>query len=225
VANVTPALRRNLQGYYAHISAVDAEFGRLLGKLEETGQAEDTIVVYTSDHGDMMGSHGYSEKNVPWEESCRVPMLVRYPRLIAPGATIEGLFSTIDIYPTICGLSGLKAPAQCVGRDLSPAIRGEALKFPESSFLMLIRRENNVRPFRGVRTDRYTYAVAEDGRWLLYDNREDPFQMRNLIDDRKAARLHRELNGMVRDWLKFAGDPFPIEKLRRGRSALADVRG
>jgi len=230
--NVNPALRRNFQGYYGHISGVDAEFGRLLNKLDQTGQAAKTIVVYTSDHGDMMGSHGYGGKRLPWEESCRVPFLIRYPGTIAPGTSAAGLFSTIDIYPTLCGIAGLKAPAHCVGRDLSSAMRGKAANFPESSFLMHIRKENatggenNPAPlFRGVRTNRHTYAVAEDGRWLLYDNREDPFQVHNLIDDPSAAKLAGDLDGMMLDWLKAAGDPFPGERLRRKRSALREVRG
>ena len=224
---ITPALRRDFQGYYGHISAVDAEFGRLLAKLEETGQADRTIVIYTSDHGDMMGSHGYGGKRLPWEESCRVPFLIRYPGVISPASSANGLFSTVDIYPTMCGIAGLKAPSHCVGRDLSPAMRGKAVRFPESSFLMHIQKtnatggENNPAPlFRGVRTDRHTYAVAADGRWCLYDNREDPFQMHNLIDEPKASKLRGEMDGLVLDWLKKAGDPFDYEAVRKKRSAL-----
>ena len=227
VERINPALRRNFQGYYGHISAVDAEFGRLLEKLDQTGQAGNTIVVYTSDHGDMMGSQGHGGKRLPWEESCRVPFLVRYPGVIEPVTSAAGLFSTVDIYPTLCGIAGLKPPAHCVGHDLSSAMRGDAAKFPESSFLMHIAKEhaaggvNNPAPlFRGVRTDRHTYAVAEDGRWLLYDNREDPFQMRNLIDDASAAKLTRDLDGLMLDWLKAAHDPFPCENVRKKRSAL-----
>jgi arylsulfatase A-like enzyme len=230
--NVDAALRRNFQGYCGHISAVDAEFGRLLEKLDQTGQASNTIVVYTSDHGDMMGSHGFEGKRLPWEESCRVPFLIRYPGIVGAGSTVGESFSTIDIYPTMCGIAGLKAPAHCVGRDLSSAMRGEPTNFSESSFLMHIRKENatggenNPAPlFRGVRTDRHTYAVAEDGRWLLYDNREDPFQMRNLIDDASATKLAGELDGIMLDWLKSARDPFPGQSLRKKRSALSAVRG
>lgn len=225
--SIKPGLRRSFQGYYGHISAVDVEFGRLLKKLEETGQAENTIVVYTSDHGDMMGSHGFGGKRLPWEESCRVPFLVRYPGVAAPGSNVDGLFSTVDIYPTLCGMAGIAAPGHCVGRDLSAAARGKAAKFPESSFLMHIAKEHatggesNPAPlFRGVRTGQHTYAVAEDGRWCLYDNREDPFQMRNLIDDAKGVKVTRELDGVVLDWMKAARDPLDYEAVRKKRSAL-----
>ena len=224
-AKIDPALRRNYQGYLGHISAVDAEFGRLMEKLEETGQLNNTIVVYTSDHGDMMGSHGYMGKRLPWEESCRVPFLVRYPVVIRGGTRADGLFSTVDIYPTLCRIAGLSVPSHCVGHDLSAAMRGEKATFPESSFLMHIRKdnasggENNPAPlFRGLRTDRYTYAVADDGRWLLYDNHEDPYQMHNLVDERR--KLVSDLDGVMLDWRKKAQDPFPIEGLRKMRSGL-----
>jgi arylsulfatase A-like enzyme len=228
VERIRPALRNQLQGYYGHISAVDAEFGRLLRKLDDTQQADNTIVVYTSDHGDMMGSHGFGGKRLPWEESCRVPFIVRYPGVTPPDKTSPGLLSTIDLYPSLCGIAGIAPPSHCMGRDLSAAMRGRTARFPESSFLMHIRKENasggvdNPAPlFRGVRTDRHTYAVAEDGRWLLYDNRADPFQPHNLIDDPATAKLRRDLDGLTLDWLKAAGDPFPYEATRQKRSGLA----
>jgi arylsulfatase A-like enzyme len=223
---ISPKRREECQGYYGHISAVDAEFGRLLKKLDETGQADNTIVVYTSDHGDMMGSHGFGGKRLPWEESCRVPFLIRQPRTIAGGSSVDGLFSTIDIYPTLCGIAGVPVPGHCVGRNLSRAMHGEKVTFPESSFLMHIQKENasggenNPAPlFRGVRTATHTYAVAEDGRWCLYDNREDPFQMHNLIADR--IKLASDLDGIVMEWLKKSRDPFPYDETRKKRSALA----
>ena len=227
-AGITPGLRQSCQGYYGHISAVDNEFGRLMRKLDETGQTDNTIVIYTSDHGDMMGSHGFGGKRLPWEESCRVPFLIRHPNHIAPASNATGLFSTIDIYPTLCGIAGLKAPGHCVGRDLSAAMRGQSVRFPESSFLMHIQKdnasggENNPAPlFRGVRTDRHTYAIADDGRWCLYNNVEDPYQMHNLIEDAGSAKLAHDLDGVVLDWLKKAGDPFPYETARKKRSSFS----
>lgn len=216
--------REWLQGYYAHISAVDAEFGRLMRALRETGQVSNTTVVYTSDHGSMIGSQGYGGKRLPWEESCRVPFLVRYPGVAPAGRTNEVLLSAIDIYPSLCGLAGIPVPGHCVGRDLSGTMRGENVRSPESALIMHIQNKKDkggkgeLAPvFRGARTTRYTYAVARDGRWCLYDNREDPYQMRNLIGDPARASLTRELDGVVIDWLKKAGDPFPYESARRLR--------
>jgi arylsulfatase A-like enzyme len=209
-------LRHAQQGYYAHISAVDAEFARVLKALDETGEADNTIVVYTSDHGEMMGSHGYMDKRLPFEESCKVPFFLRYPGVTPKGSESEILFSAADIYPTLCGLAGVPVPEHCVGHDLSAAMHGKKVSAPESVFLMHISKarasggDENVAPlFRGVRTSTHTYAVADDGRWFLYNNQEDPFQQHNLINDPTQAELIKELDAVVLDWLKKAQDPFP----------------
>ena len=98
---------------------------------------------------------------------------------------------------------------------------------PESAFVMHIAKDhaqnglNNKAPlFRGVRTGRYTYAVASDGAWCLYDDVEDPYQMRNLLVDGRGAKTAGELDGLVFEWLKKAGDPYPYEELRKRRSPL-----
>ena len=219
--------QKALQGYYAHLSALDAQIGRILRCLDETGQTKKTIVVYTSDHGAMIGSHGFGGKRLPWEESCKVPFLVRYPGVVPAGRTADALMSTIDIYPSLCGLAGLGVPPHCVGANLAAAMRGQGGPSPDSAFLMHIQKtnssagENNAAPlFRGVRTARHTYAVADDGRWCLYDNREDPYQMHNFIDDRARARLAAELDGVVLDWLRKARDPFPYAATRQKRSVF-----
>ncbi|MEO6924977.1 MAG: sulfatase, partial [Bryocella sp.] len=175
------SLRSAQQGYYAHITAIDKEFSRILQALKESGQAENTIVVYTSDHGEMMGSHGYMGKRMPQEESCRVPFFIRYPGVTPSGRNSDVLLSAIDIYPSLCGLAGIPVPSHCAGHDLSAAMRGHSITSPESVFLMHIQKTQasgglaNPAPlFRGVRTSRYTYAVADNGRWCFYDNHEDP---------------------------------------------------
>jgi len=224
-AKVPPILRQRLQGYYAHISALDKELGRLLHKLDETRQAERTIVVYTSDHGTMMGSQGLSGKRLPYDESCKVPFLIRYP-VIAPGWRSKLLLSSIDLFPSLCGLAGLPVPAHCAGKDLSAAIRAGNDTGPESAFLMHVRRikkgaserSYSAPLFRGVRTERFTYAVADDGLWCLYDNQEDPYQTRNLIGDPAQLRTTDELDELVFDWLRRAHDPFPLDALRKQRS-------
>jgi arylsulfatase A-like enzyme len=221
-------VRHSLQGYYAHISALDAELERLLNTLDQTGLATDTIVVYSTDHGDMLGSHGFYGKRVPWEESCRVPFFVRYPGAAPAGHESDVLIAAIDIHPTLCGLAGLNVPSYCAGRDLSGAVRGDAIKTPESVFLMHIKKENstggrdNPAPlFRGVRTSRHTYAVADDGAWCLYDNIEDPYQVRNLLDQSQGKRLAHDLDGLVLEWLKKADDPFPYQETCRKRSSFS----
>src|SRR5439155_8621750 len=108
----------DLRGYYAHMLAVDACFERLLGALDRAGIAEDTIVVMTSDHGDMMHSQGLTTKLHPWDESIRVPFLVRYPRKLGrKGGHIASPLNSPDIMPTLLRLAGLRVPDSVQGRD------------------------------------------------------------------------------------------------------------
>jgi arylsulfatase A-like enzyme len=219
-------VRANLQGYYAHISAVDAELGRLLEKLDETRQAANTIVVYTSDHGTMLGSHWLGGKRLPLDEASRVPFLLRYPGVVPVNRRSDVLLGAIDVFPSLCGLAGVPVPAHCEGTDLSALMRGDARPGPESTLLMHVLRANaasdgggRIAPlFRGIRTERFMYAVADDGRWCLYDNREDPYQLRNLIDEPAQARTVDELDGLLAHWLKRARDPFPLSEIRVRRS-------
>ena len=174
------------QGYYGGISAVDKEFVRLLKALDDNGMMGNTIVVYTSDHGDMMGSHGHMAKQMPHEESCHVPFLVRLPGAKGRGKSSDALFASVDIYPTLCGLAGVPVPKHCSGRDFSSTVRGTGKgQDPEMVFLLneqgpATRQEVNVQTYRGVRTRTHTHAVQLDGRWCLYDNTADPYQMKTL---------------------------------------------
>lgn len=215
------SVRNDLAGYNAHIEGIDREMARLLRTLDESGQADNTIVVYTSDHGEMLGSHNRTGKRLPHEESCHVPFLVRAPGMPAKRET-DVLLGAIDIYPTLCGLAGIDVPESCMGRDLSGAVRGEDIRGPEHQFLMHISKSqagggglNHPAPlFRGIRTQRHTYACGEIGRWCLYDNREDPYQQHNLADDPARAKLMAELDGEVLDYLRRAQDGYPYRTAR-----------
>jgi len=215
----TEALHTAAQGYYGAITAIDKEFNRLLETLARNGMTEDTIVVYTSDHGDMMGSHGHMAKQMPHEESCRVPFFVRMPGAHPQASASDTLFSTIDIYPTLCGLAGIPIPSHCSGRDLSGILRGEKnLHAPEMVFLMSeqgpdTRQEINVPSYRGVRTQTHTYAIQLDGRWCLYDNFRDPYQMQNLVKDSSQQNLIRRLEEALVEWSRGTGDNFPYHKV------------
>jgi len=226
------ALQKAMAGYYGGITGVDGEFQRLLDILDKTGQAENTIVIYTSDHGEMMGSHGRMAKQVPFEESCRVPFFVRYPGRTIAGGRSGTLFAAIDIYPTLCGLAGVPVPSHCAGRDFSAVMTGGHAQASRSAFLInhveqapdaaaregrkkprpmreRVRQFVNLPSYRGVRTDTHTYAVAETGRWCLYDNVADPFQTKNLIADPAQRVLMEALDADIMAWLKEANDPFP----------------
>jgi arylsulfatase A-like enzyme len=236
------SLRKSAQGYIGGITGIDKEFARVLQALEESGQADDTIVVYTSDHGDMMGSQGLMGKRVPFEESCRVPFIVRYPGVTLERHKSNVLFAAVDIYPTLCGLAGLPVPKHCAGRDLSNVMRGRKVEEPEYVFMISQRvngggarigQKNSGKAgandehargyitYRGVRTKTHTYAVAEPGRWLLYDNIADPYQMNNLIGDQSQRPLMEKLDAVIEDWLHSVNDIFPYAAAKQNTYTLS----
>lgn len=205
------------EGYHAHITAVDDELKRILAAVESAGIAEDTVVIYTSDHGTMHGSHGVGSKRQPYEESLRIPMIFYGPGRVPAGQSSDALIGAIDMVRTLCGLAGISPPAASTGQDYSVVLRGEDPPAREAQFIMHIAKDNasrgNDHPapiFRGVRTARYTYAVGPDAPMCLFDNQEDPYQMTNLIDDPNYAALRADLRDRLQDWLKRADDPFAI---------------
>lgn len=211
-------LRDAEQGYYGAITAIDKEFARLLKALDDNGIANDTIVVYTSDHGEMMGSHGHMAKQMPHEESCRVPFFIRLPGMKGRGKTSDSLFSSVDIYPTLCGLAGIPIPKHCSGQNYASLMRGErGFHAPEMVFLMndqgpQSQMEVDVPTYRGVRTRTHTYAVQLDGRWCLYDNTADPYQMKNLVRDPANKALIEKFDAALIAWSQSTGDSFPYHE-------------
>jgi len=207
------------EGYHAHISAIDDELGRVLAKLEELGIEDNTILVYTSDHGSMFGSQGLGGKRQPYEESIRVPFLIRWPGRVRAKKKMNALFGTIDIMPTICALAGIGVPQSCRGFDFSGHFLGSGGPNPESQFIMHLRKENasgkqnHPAPiFRGVRTKRHTYVITDKGKRALYDNRNDPYQMENIVKSRESRRIREACEAMTLAWLNKAADPFVVPK-------------
>lgn len=204
------------RGYHGHISAIDDELGRVMAKLDELGIADDTILVYTSDHGTMMGSHSLGGKRQPYEESIRVPFMVRWPGHIPPGTTVDALFGTIGIHPTLCDLAGIGAPKTCEGASYASWFTGGAGPDPEAQLIMHIAKENasggNNHPaplFRGVRTKTHTYAVKDGVPWILFDNAADPYQLTNVIDAPEHASLRGRLHAKMIALLNEAGETDP----------------
>ncbi|MFB3078295.1 MAG: sulfatase, partial [Lysobacterales bacterium] len=117
--NVPTDNEDTLRLYYAAITSIDANIGRLSDALEEAGVAENTIFIFTSDHGDMLGSQGHRLKQRPWEESINIPFILRYPERIEPGQERDWLVATVDMMPTVLGLSDMAVPATVEGLDLS----------------------------------------------------------------------------------------------------------
>ena len=199
-------LRQSLQGYYAHISALDHEFGRLLTALAETGQAHNTIVIYTSDHGDMLGSHGWLDKQLPFEESVGIPLLVRWPEKIAPGVR-SALLGLVDLPVTLLGAMSLKFPEPTDGKDYSSLFLDEKASGPDAVYLTEYTASHRAHDrgtpaWRAIRTMRHLFAKTSDGKpWLLFDLEKDPYQQHNRVGDpalsSEESALGRQLDSFV----------------------------
>lgn len=217
--NVPPAMqdsaRKILAGYYAHCTAIDEALGRLLKTLDEEGIADNTIIVFTSDHGDMLLSKGVLRKQRPWDESILVPMLLRYPAKYGKKRIdVRKPIGTPDLLPTLLGLSGLQIPETIQGEDVSPGITDPARYPVDASLIMLPvpfhewKFSNGGREYRGIRTERYTYVKSLTGPWLLYDNETDPYQEKDLSADPAYLQIREELDGKLGKILARTGDEF-----------------
>lgn len=200
--------------YYAMLGAVDAALGKLLAYIDTAGLAKDTLLVLTSDHGEMMGSHGKWEKMSPYEEALRVPLVFRWPGRLPIGTKSEVLFTPMDHHATLAALANADAPAGMDGRDLSAAVTGAtktvdreaALIANYSSHWDYFHSEWPWPEWRGVRTRRYTYVKWLSGKEELFDNSADPYQMRNLAESDATTRS--QLREVLRTLLAESHDPF-----------------
>jgi len=183
------------------LAGVDEGVGMLLDALKETGQLDDTVFVVTSDHGYWYGEHGLSvERRLAYEEAIRIPLLVRYPRLIQPGRTIDEFALSIDLAPTLLDLAGTPAEHPLDGRTLVPLLRGEAPRDWRTSFLIeyntdtVFPRVRNM-GYQAVRAKRWKYIRYNDldGVDELYDLTADPYEMHNLIDDPDSSAIRKRL--------------------------------
>jgi len=199
-------------GYYAHILALDQCMGMLQNAIDAAGISDNTIMIFTSDHGEMMGSQGVrpKQKQVPWAESVRVPFLLRYPAKFGNDKiVVDAPINTPDILPTLLSLAGLPIPDFIEGESMTGAI-GNPEEYKEKAALIM-----NVSPFagkgeafRGVYNRRYAYVKALDGPWLLFDHKNDPLQMDNLVGKPGFEQLQEEMETILQRELKKVGDEF-----------------
>ena len=205
-----------LAGYYAHCSALDACMGRLRAAMADAGLEKNTILVFTSSHGDMLGSHGMEGKQKPWDESLRVPMLWHYPAVLgAEAKQTEAVISSEDLMPTLLGLCGVKIPSGVDGFDYSGLMRGGETPNADNAALISCvapfgewSRQLGGREFRGVRTDTFTYVREMTGPWLLYDDESDPYQETNLVGRNDYAMIQDKLEELLSKRLEAVHDKF-----------------
>lgn len=209
-----------LQGYYAHISALDLCVGQISKTIDDLGMKENTIFILTSDHGDSVMSHctleiGNCNKQRPYDESVKVPFLLRYPgKFGTESKEITTPFATPDIMPTLLDISEIKIPDSVEGISFSPELLGIE-KIDRNAVLIASyvpfndwTPEKGGREYRGVRTERYTYTKDLSGPWLLFDNYKDPFQLNNLINHPEYQEVQKELEKSLDNILTEQGDEF-----------------
>ena len=194
----------------------------MLRALDRARAAADTLVLFTSDHGDFIGAHGLYDKQGPWEDAIRVPFLLRFPDVLPPGAS-DLLIDSPDLLPTLCGLAGVAAPGGVQGRNLASYLRTGTVPDDDSALLAAYCNFGNwpriaarpgvaplyaAREYRGLRTRTHTYVEDRSGPWLLYDNEADPCQMRNLAAEPAARALRDDLAARLRRRREALGDDF-----------------
>ena len=205
--------RKDLRGYYAHGMALDDCVGRLLEGLEASGLSENTIFVFTSDHGDMLYSQGMQRKQKPYDESIRVPFLLRYPKKLRR-RQVDWLINAPDIMPTLLGLCGIKSPGCVEGHDFSRALLDGGEDSIDAALLECITpfgewtRQNGGRECRGIRTHRHTYVRDLNGPWLLFDNDKDPYQRTNLCGQTEHRDVQERLEKLLARMLRDRNDSF-----------------
>lgn len=204
-AEKTEAARENVKRYFAAISGLDVQLKRVLDALDEAGIRDNTIVIYTSDHGEMMGSHGRMYKGCCYDEAFKVPLIIRYPEKIRPRTT-DMLISTVDLLPTMLDMMGLgeSIPDDIPGKSVGDAILEN--RDGDISQILYTLTDNRC----GFADKRYTFAMeraddTEPYKIFLFDHQEDPFQMHNIAMEKPA--LVKECRRQLIHLLEKYGNP------------------
>jgi len=204
--------RKHVRNYFAMVTGVDEQFGRILNALESQGLNRNTIVLFTSDHGNCLGIHDKISKNNHYDESMRVPFMIRWPGKIKPRMD-DLLLSSPDIYPTLLDLMGLREsiPEDVEGISHAPLILNGEGPRPSSQLYIWVKYGLPSWGHRGVRTCRYTLMLQkmpdEPDKVLLFDNAEDKYQMHDIAE--QNPRIVKELiQEELIPWLKKTNDPW-----------------
>lgn len=205
-------LRAMKAGYYGAVSYVDHLVGLILEALIETDQFDDTLFVFVSDHGEMLGDHRMLKKGpVMFEEMIRVPFLLKPPGPATDGREVRPFVSQVDLVPTVLGYCGVRGGEGLHGADLRPLIEGSADPLRDGvgvQYHSCTWGETPI-PLRCWRGEEWKYVETIDGDDELYDLREDPGELRNLAEDPPAAGTRRRMRERLYEWLRSIDDPWP----------------
>ena len=204
--NISPDnARKAMQAYYAAISFADAQLGRILAALDKSGAADNTIIVFTSDHGYHMGEHGHWLKTTLFENAARVPLIIAGPGVTAAGERTQSLAEMVDFYPTLVELCGLQAPEFLSGVSLAPILKDPAVTVRNSAMTQL-KNNYTIR----TATHRYTEWGEEGSDGVeLYDHRTDPQELVNVANSPDHAETVAKLSKVLRHRVADGRTPPP----------------
>lgn len=211
--------QKYIKDYLACVRSVDDNIGNLLAYLDENGLAENTIVIYTADQGFYLGDHGWYDKRFMYEESLRMPFVIRYPGNPEAGRKIEELTLNVDFGPTLLEMAGLDIPAGMQGESFGPLLRGEdAEQWRDAIYYHYYEypKWHQVQPHYGIRTDRYKlmHFYFDIDVWELYDLQEDPNEMHNLYGMPEHTPLIASLKERLKQLQVDYGDDISLEEMR-----------
>lgn len=197
-------VREQLAEYYAMITHLDGQIGRILAALRQSGQAENTIIIYAADNGLAVGSHGLMGKQSAYEHSMRVPLIFTGPGIPA-GRSTRAFTYLLDVFPTVCELTGTPAPAGLEGESLRPLWEGKKQKIRDTVFLPYMEIQ------RAVRDERWKLiAYPQIEHLQLFDLAADPYGQRNLIEVPEHQGEIRRLLALLKDWQAKCGDTLAV---------------
>jgi len=213
-------LRRVIANYWGLVTEVDLSVGAILNALEDLGLTDNTIVVYTSDHGDMMGAHGLLGKGVMYEEAVQVPWLMRIPQMGRRLHIIENRVSHIDLVPTLLDLMNINTEISLPGQSLVPLIKGKSIEenhvFIQWNYLSKVRKSGEALPaqkafFRAVISpDGWKLSLSDNDKSQLFDLNKDPYETKNLFYSGKHQDVINRLTKKVHKWQHSVNDKVKV---------------
>ncbi len=233
---------KEMADYYGMVTSLDDCLGQILKFMEDNNLTDNTILCFTSDHGDHLSSHGFGKpidswmhhslrgsKATPYEESIHIPFIMRYPEKVKGNKRTETLFSSVDVLPTLLSLCDIEIPEGVQGTNLAHTVLGIEGEEPESAYLQIMgpgwpSRTKWVGLWRGVRTKKYIYA-----RWfdcnqqrVLYDIENDPQERHNLVEDPEYKEVSEKMEVLLKEWLTKTNDPFETGR-RLPKTEILDI--
>lgn len=203
-----------MQDYLATVLAVDENIGRLLAYLEKSGELDNTIIVYTSDQGFFLGEHGWFDKRFIYEESQRMPLVIRYPKAIKAGSRTSALSMNVDFMPTFLTMAGVDIPTDVQGESLKPILENEG-KIPDSWRKAVYYHyyefpaEHSVKRHYGIRTRDFKliHFYNDIDEWEMYDLKTDPKEMNNIYNKEEYGNKRNELTRLLKETQVKYNDP------------------